>query len=207
MKCEVLPLGSTITIARLADDLAELLDLLGIDEPVALCGLSMGGYVAMEFYRRHRSRLNKLALLDTRSDNDTPEVAAGRREMAERVLCEGPRPLVESMIPRLFAESAIPETVERLRRVMLDNRPNVIAALLLGMAERANMTAMLAEIDCPTLVLVGELDAITPADEMRGMAEAIPDAQFVCLEGSGHMSTMERPAEVNEALLTFLAKS
>ena len=200
-----LPLGATMTMERLADDLAKLLDVLDIGEPVALGGLSMGGYIAMEFYRKYRSRLSKLALLDTRSENDAPEIAAGRREMAERVLCEGPGPLVEAMMPRLFAEIAQPEIVERLRRVMLDNRPNVIAAGLLGMAERANMTAMLGEIDCPTLVLVGQLDVITPADEMRWIAEAIPNARFESIVGSGHMSTMEKPAEVNAALLEFLA--
>lgn len=202
-----LPPGATLTMERLADDLAGLLDALGIDEPVAICGLSMGGYIAFEFYRKYRSRLSKLALLDTRAENDTVEMAAGRREMQQRVLCEGPGPLVETMMPRLFAEATTveqSEIVERLRRVMLGNEPNAIAAGLLGMAERANMTAMLETIDCPTLVLVGELDAISPADEMRSIAEAIPNARFERIAESGHMSTMEKPAEVNAALLEFL---
>ncbi|HYW81582.1 MAG TPA: alpha/beta fold hydrolase [Thermoguttaceae bacterium] len=205
----VLRPGATITIERFADDLAEMLDALDIDEPVTLCGLSMGGYIAMEFYRKYRSRLGKLALLDTRSENDTPEMAAGRREMAERVLCEGPEPLVDGMTPRLFAEATVvdrPEIVEQLRRVMLGNRPNAIAAALLGMAERANMTAMLGTIDCPTLVLVGELDAISTAEEMRSIADEVPNCRFEKIAGSGHMSTMEKPAEVNAILLDFLAE-
>ena len=203
-----LPPGATITMRRFADDLAGLLDALKIDEPVALCGLSMGGYVAFEFQQQYRSRLSKLILCDTRAAADTPEMAAGRREMAQRVLREGPGPLVEAMMPRLFSETAVAdrqEMVESLRRVMLENHPRAIAAAALGMAERADVTATLNAIDCPTLVLVGELDAISTADEMRSIAEAIPAARFEVIAGSGHMSTMEKPAAVNAALLEFLA--
>ncbi len=196
-----------VTMEQMADDLAGLLDAMGIDEPVALCGLSMGGYVAFQFWRRHRRRLRGLILADTRAQNDTPEVAAGRLEMAQRVLQDGPAPLVETMMPKLFAEATVanrPEVVESLRQVMMGTDPTGIAAAARGMAERPDVTDLLPTIDCPTLVIVGNQDAISPPEEMSQIAAAIPDARFVEIAASGHMSPMEKPVAVNLALLKFL---
>lgn len=197
----------TVTMQQFAGDLASLLDGLGIDQPVALCGLSMGGYVALQFWQKYRSRLRGLILCDTRAVSDTPEMAAARLEMAERVLREGPAPLVEGMVPKLFVQTtaqAQPEMVDSLRRVMMDSSPKGIAAAARGMAQRPEMVSRLAEIDCPTLVIVGERDAISTPDEMRTIARAIPHARFVEIAGCGHMSPMERPAEVSAAILEFL---
>ncbi|HEY6564395.1 MAG TPA: alpha/beta fold hydrolase, partial [Pirellulaceae bacterium] len=103
-----------------ADDLAVLLDALGIDGSVVFCGLSMGGYVAWEFFARHRHRVSALILADTRAANDTPEVARARELMAERVLAEGVEPLVASMLPKLFGRHAtevFPDRVAATRAV------------------------------------------------------------------------------------------
>ncbi len=197
----------TVTMQQFADDLAALLDGLEVDRPVVVCGLSMGGYVALQFWQKYRSRLRGLILCDTRAVSDTPEMAAARLEMAERVLREGPAPLVEGMVPKLFAQTTAqeqPEMVDSLRRVMMDSNPKGIAAAARGMAQRPEMVSRLAEIDCPTLVIVGEQDAISTPDEMRTIARAIPNARFVEIAGCGHMSPMERPAEVSAAMLEFL---
>lgn len=197
----------TVTMQRFADDLDGLLDVLGIDEPIVLCGLSMGGYVALQFWQKHASRLDGLILCDTRAVTDAREMAAARLEMAERVLREGPAPLVQQMIPKLFAPATAedrPELVDSLRRVMMGSDPQGIAAAACGMAQRPDMTSRLGQIDGPALVIVGELDAISTRDEMHGIARQIPRARFVEIAGSGHMSPMERPAEVSAALLEFL---
>jgi pimeloyl-ACP methyl ester carboxylesterase len=197
----------TVSMQQFADDLAALLDALEVDEPVVLCGLSMGGYVAWQFWRRHSPRLGGLILCDTRAVGDTPEAAAARREMAERVLREGPAPLVAQMMPRLFAPSTAeehPEVAESLRRVMMQTDPRGIAAAARGMAERPEMVSKLREIDCPVLVIVGELDVISTAEEMRGIAGAIPHARLVEIAGCGHMSPLERAAEVSTAMREFL---
>jgi len=198
----------TVTMERMADDLAALLDAIGIAGPIALCGLSMGGYVAFAFQRKYASRLRSLILCDTRAANDTPEMAAARLEMADRVLREGPAPLVDGMMPKLFAEATVQDcsaVVESLRSVMMGTAPNGIAAAARGMAERADATAALGEIECPALVIVGEHDAITPSEEMSAICRAIPGGRFVEIAGSGHMSPIEAPAEVNAAILEFLA--
>jgi len=198
-----------VTMEQFADDLAALLEELAVGEPVVFCGLSMGGYVAWQFWQRHRPRVRGLIVCDTRAVADTAEQAAGRLTMADRVLREGPAPLVEGMIPKLFAQSTVetePEVVESLRQVMLRGDPEGIAAAGRGMAERPDVTAMLGRIDCPTLVIVGQFDAISTVEEMRSLAAAIPGARCVEIAGSGHMSPMERPAEVNAAISRFLGE-
>jgi 3-oxoadipate enol-lactonase len=197
-----------VTMAQFADDLAALLDSLGIAEPVVFCGLSMGGYIAFQFWRKYASRLRGLILCDTRATADSPEIAAGRHIVAKRVLSEGPTPLVESMMPRLFAEMTRlqdPQIIESLRNVMMSNDPRGIAAAALGMAERPDMTAELKQVCCPTLVIVGENDVISPPSAMRAIADAIPGSKFVQIPEVGHMAPMEAPAEVNAAISEFLA--
>jgi 3-oxoadipate enol-lactonase len=197
-----------VTMEQFADDLAAMLDALGVREPVVYCGLSMGGYIALQFQRKYAARLRGLVLCDTRSAADTPEAVVARRAMADRVLKEGPAFVADAMLPRLFCETTRqqrPEIVEGLRQVILANSPHGIAAATLGMAERPDMTASLKEIACPTLVIVGQEDAISLPAEMRGMAEAIPGARFAEIPAAGHMAPMENPAAVNAAIVEFLA--
>ena len=202
------PRGEKVTMDEFADDLAGLLDGLGIREPVAYCGLSMGGYIAFQFWRKYADRLAALVLCDTRAGADSPQAAESRRAMAQRVLGEGPAPVAEAMLPKLLGESTQeqrPELVERLRTLIMAGDPRGIAAAARGMAERPDMTGSLSQIGCPTLVLVGQNDVISPPAEMRGMAAAIPDARFKEISAAGHMSPWENPAEVNAAITEFLA--
>jgi 3-oxoadipate enol-lactonase len=198
-----------VTMERYADDLAALLDALEIQEPITLCGLSMGGYVAWQFALRHRARLGRLVLCDTRAAADTPAGALGRLENADRVLREGAHSLVAGMMEKLFAPATRqqqPEMVEATRQVMLAAAPDGIAAALRGMAERPDIGPRLGEIDVPALVVGGEEDAIVPIDEMRAMAAQLPRGTFVAVPGAGHMAPLEQPAAVNEALRNFLAR-
>jgi len=198
----------TVTMTQFADDLAALLDTLNVAEPVVLCGLSMGGYIAFQFWLGHASRLRGLILCDTRAVADTPEIAAGRLETAERVLKEGPASLVETMKPKLLAEATIraqPQMINALEQVMARCDPRGIAAAARGMAQRPDMTSHLGHMNVPTLVIVGEDDIISPPQEMWAIASAIPGARFVEIAGSGHMSPVEKPAEFNATVLEFLA--
>lgn len=190
-----------------ADDLAGLLDAIGISDPVWLCGLSMGGYVAWQFWRRHRSRLNGLVLCDTRAEADTPDGARTRLESADRVLAEGVDFLCDAMIEKLFAPSTLrdrPGIVETVRSVMLGTPPEGAAAALRGMAARPDSLELLSQIDVPTLVICGEHDAISTVDEMRGIAHQIAGATFVQIPEAGHLSPLENPQQVNAAIRDFL---
>jgi len=195
------------TMPLMADDLAQLLDGLAIKEPIVLCGLSMGGYVAWQFGLRHRERLAKLILCDTRAVGDTPETAANRVGLAERVQKEGPGFVAETMLPKLFSPATIQSKapcVEATRQVILRTNPKGIAAASRGMAQRPDVTPWLSRFDMPTFVVCGQHDAISTPAEMRGFAEQMPQARLVEIAGAGHMAPLEKPAEVNAAIGKFL---
>jgi pimeloyl-ACP methyl ester carboxylesterase len=199
--------AGTVTMEQFADDLAELLDTLGVKQPVVLCGLSMGGYIAFQFVKKYRSRLRGLVLCDTRSIPDSADGAAGRRKLAATLLEKGAQAALDAMQPKLFAAATperMPAVVEEVRQMILATSPQGMSAALLGMAERPDSSPVLPTIDVPTLVLAGAEDRISPPDEMRQIAGAIPGARFVEIPQSGHLAPMENPAAVNAALQEFL---
>lgn len=196
-----------VTMQRFANDLAALLDELQVREPITLCGLSMGGYIAWQFAQQHRQRLAKLVLCDTRAAADTAEAAKARLENAQKVLAEGPQAIVDGMIAKLFAPqtaSQQPDLVKGQREIMLGTKPEGIAAALRGMAEREDFSGRLAEFDLPTLVICGEHDAIASPAEMRSIATGLPRATFALIAEAGHMAPLEQPTAVNQALQAFM---
>ncbi|MGD9720615.1 MAG: alpha/beta fold hydrolase [Pirellulales bacterium] len=201
--------SGTVTMEQMADDLAALLDALDVREPVVLVGLSMGGYVAFQFWRKYAARLRALVLCDTRAIADTPEGAEGRHKLAQRVLTEGTVVAADAMLPKLFGPQTPardPQAIPAVRQSILRNPPEGMAAALRGMAARPNVTAQLPQIALPTLVLVGQDDAISTVDEMRGIAQAIAGSEFVVIPRSGHMTPVENPAAFNEAIEQFLTR-
>jgi pimeloyl-ACP methyl ester carboxylesterase len=200
--------GETVTMEDFADDLAAILDALDVRGPIALCGLSMGGYIAFRFAAKYAARLRSLILCDTRAAADSPDGAANRLKMAEQVLSEGAEVAANAMLPKLFGPRTVaekPELPAATRRVIVATKPAAIAAAQRGMAARPDSTALLPQIRVPTLVVVGEDDAIAPAAEMRGIAAAIPGAEFVVVPDAGHMAPLENPAAFNAALGNFLS--
>ncbi len=200
--------SGTVKMEQFADDLAALLDALGVSEPVVFCGLSMGGYIGWQFFKRHRNRLTALIQCDTRAIADTPEGVGNREKLARLVLENGTEPVAAAMLPNLFAEATTPTrqaAVEETRQAVLRTSPDGIAAASLGMSVRPDVTADLPSIDVPTLLIVGEEDRISPVEEMRGIADAIPGAELAVISDAGHMSPLENPEVVNAAIRDLLA--
>jgi pimeloyl-ACP methyl ester carboxylesterase len=199
--------SGTVTMEALADDMHTLLHAVFVDQPVILCGLSMGGYVAWQFFRKYRAQLKALILCDTRAAADAPAAIAGRLKLAEEVLTHGPQAALETMLPRLFSPGTAerhPEVLADVRAMILRNSPAGLAAALRGLAERPDCTEMLSKIDVPTLVVCGQEDQITPVGEMKAMAQAIRGAQFVEIPNAGHLAPLENPDAVNAAISRFL---
>src|SRR5215510_7621520 len=199
----------TATMNLMARDLALLLNHLGIVR-AAVCGLSMGGYVALAFYKQLPSRVRALVLADTRAQADTEEAKQIRAQQAEKALNEGMAGIADAMLPKLLTPETVrkrPEVVKRVRDMMLKTKPEGAAAALRGMAERDDQTDLLAKITAPTLILVGAEDAITPVADSEKMHRAIAGSRLVIIENAGHVSNLERTEQFNDALLEFLNES
>jgi pimeloyl-ACP methyl ester carboxylesterase len=200
------PGDGLLTMERIADDAAALLDHLGIGR-ATVCGLSMGGYAAFAMVRRHADRLRALVLADTRPGADSAEGRQARASLAEKVRQEGASAAAEAFVPKLLGETTHrehPEVVARVRDIVMGTSPRGIADALAGLAARADSTPTLREVRVPTLIVCGAEDTLTPVSESRAMNEAIPASRLEVLPGAGHLANLEAPAAFQGALLGFL---
>ncbi|MBI4544578.1 MAG: alpha/beta fold hydrolase [Gemmatimonadetes bacterium] len=198
--------GGPYGMELFAEDLAALLEELGVTRAV-VCGVSMGGYIAMAMVRSYPERVRALVLCDTKAGAETEQGKKGRAELAERVLAEGSSALVAGLLPRLLAERTRreqPELVQWLSGVMESVSPQTAARGLAGMAARADSTELLSRIAVPTLVLVGAEDVISGVAEAEGMAGGIPDGRIMVIPAAGHLPNLEQPPAFNRALVQFL---
>jgi pimeloyl-ACP methyl ester carboxylesterase len=189
-----------------AADVIDLLDGLHIEDAV-VGGLSMGGYVAFALLRLAPSYVRGLVLADTRAQADTPEAVEGRKRMLELVASSGPAAIVDEMLPKLLGSSTRAENpgiADRVRALALANPAEAIAGALRALMTRPDSTPLLRSIRCPTLVLVGAEDTITPPELSEQMHRAIPGSRLVTIEKAGHLSSLEQPAAFNSALAAFL---
>jgi 3-oxoadipate enol-lactonase len=195
------------TIEGYADFLAAILD--GLAAPAGLAGFSMGGYAALALARRRPERLAALALVDTRASADDETGRTRRDEAIALVRSQGVAAIADTMVPRLLAPSSLrnADLVERLRRIILRQSADTVAADLSAMRDRPDSRSTLPGIGVPTLVLVGAEDALTPPADSREMAQAIPGARLVVLPEAGHLTPMERPGPVAAALGDLFASA
>lgn len=187
------------SIADLADDVAGLLDALAVDRAI-VGGLSMGGYVALAFAARHARRLRGLLLADTKAGPDAPEARAARGDAIELVRAQGVDAYVERQMPRLLAASAATAVREEVR-ALARQHPAAVVAGLAALRDRPDRRAELPAIRCPTQILVGEHDILTPPAEAQAMAAAIAGARIEVLPDAGHLPPLETPAAFARAVL------
>ncbi len=195
------PAPAPWTLDTHADDLAATLDALGAKE-VDLAGLSMGGYIAFAFARRHARRLRSLVLVDTKASADPPEGRKVRDEQAALVRREGTRALVPILIPKLLAPEAPAAAREKLEAMIARTPPETCANDLAAMRDRPDSAP--ESLRVPTLVVHGSADGLVPVEQARRMAAAIPGGRLVEIPGAGQGAPSEKPAEVTEAVATFL---
>jgi 3-oxoadipate enol-lactonase len=201
------PGDSLLTMERIADDGAALLDHLGVGQAVVV-GCSMGGYAAFAFARRHPDRLKGLVLQDTRAGADSEEARKSRATLAEKVRKEGAVAAADAFLPKLLGATTHAERrdlVARLRERILATSPAGIANALYGLAARADSTATLREIRVPTLLQCGVEDTITPPPESEAMHAAISGSRLEIVLRAGHLANLESPDDVNRHLREFLA--
>ncbi|MBL7938680.1 MAG: alpha/beta fold hydrolase [Flavobacteriales bacterium] len=201
------PPKDVMPMQTFARDLCALLDERGIDRAV-VCGLSMGGYVALTFLSLWPERVQALVLCNTKATADTPEAREARHETARNAKQKGVAVIARGMIGKvlsLHTRTEKPELVAQVGSMMARQSPEAVAAASLGMAERPDRMVMLPSIDVPTLVITGEADELMPITTSKVMAEAIPGAKLVVLPNAGHLSNLEAPELFNTTVRDFLA--
>ncbi|MEO8623549.1 MAG: alpha/beta fold hydrolase [bacterium] len=195
------------SIDQYADDMAAFLAMLGIDRAV-VCGLSMGGYVALAMLRRHRALLRGLILTSTRATADTPEAREKRARLIEFVQERGVEALAGRQLKAMVGATTLntrPDVLEALRQLMAEAPSAGVIGGLQAMAARADATSLLSGIDFPTLVVSGSEDTFILPDEMRALAAAIPRSRLEVIQCGGHVCSYERPAAFNHVVSEFLA--
>ncbi len=194
-------------IADFATDTVALLDHLGLRR-VVVGGLSMGGYAAFAFHHLAAERLRGLILADTRSAADSPAGRVARETMLGIVETKGARGVADEMMPKLVGRTtheSRPDVVAYVRRLVESNSADGIGRAVRRLRDRPDRTPELAAIAVPTLVVVGEEDALTPVDDSRALSAAIADATLTILPGAGHLSNLETPDAFTGAVRTWLA--
>jgi len=195
----------SVPMGLFAEDLHDLLTYFDTG-PVTLVGHSMGGYVALAFAKAFPSALGGLVLVGTRSGPDSPEAAAGRRTLAQRVRAEGVSVMAPAFGPRMLSSGDGDAALSAAVRASVGTlNPEGIIGALLGMAERPDAGSWLSRIQARTLVIAGAEDEVIPPSESEALAKAIPGARFVSIPDAGHLVAFERPDDFNEALESWLA--
>ncbi|MDX1371471.1 MAG: alpha/beta hydrolase [Nitrososphaeraceae archaeon] len=196
------------TIEQFVDDLESIVNKLKIKKP-ALCGLSMGGYISLRAVEKMQNKFSALILCDTKSAADTNEAKINRANAIKRINSGDYNNFIKDFVTNCFAEEFKKKNKNEFEEIILRSQksdPAGIKGCLLAMSARTDTTSTLNKIKLPTLIICGSEDKLTPAEVMKAMAEQISGAQINIINGSGHMSPVEKPGEVNKAIETFLAK-
>lgn len=198
------PAPHASTMEGIVGDVLGLLRQLGIRR-ACVAGLSMGGYVAFELYRRAPELFRALALCDTRPGADTVAGRDGRETYARNALEKGLGWVADDFAPKLLRPAPDAAVLAQVKAIIQGGTPEGVAAAQRGMATRIDSVPTLSRITCPTLVVVGEQDQITPLAEAKAMQAGIPGARLAIVPGTGHLPNLESPAAFNQILGSFFA--
>jgi 3-oxoadipate enol-lactonase len=189
-----------------AEDMARILDHAEVGR-APIVGVSIGGYIFFEFWRRYRGRVAAAVLCNTKAQADIAEAKANRLQAATDVLERGTEPFFESMIPRLLGKTTRetrPDLVDGARAMMRKMSPEDVAQVQRGMAERQDSVPTLKTINVPTLLLTGDEDILTGPPDAELMHKSIAESEMKVISRAGHFSPWEQPEEVGKILRQFL---
>ena len=200
------PGAGPATMEKHAGDLARLCDVNKVSKAI-FAGVSVGGYVLFEFWRRHRERVAALILSDPRASADTEEGRTARLKSAGEVQKNGPAAFLESMVPKLLGQHTRdnrPDLVEGARKMMAKMTAAGIVAIQQGMAARPDSVPTLATVNVPTLVLVGAEDTLTPPADAELIHQHIPGSRLEVIPNAGHLAIYEQRNSAGKVIREFL---
>jgi len=196
------------TIELFVDDLIALLDHLFIKKAI-LCGLSMGGYIALRTFERHPERVSGLILCDTKSESDTDAAKIKRTATMKAVKTAGVPAFAEDFVKSVFGEETFrrnPSVISFIKQIICANSPRGICGTLLALASRTDTTSVLSSLTLPTCIMVGEYDKLTTPVDAQVMHTRIAGSELHILPHAAHMSNLENTQEFNKHLIAFLTK-
>lgn len=197
------------SIETYSNDILQLLDQLNIEKAV-LCGLSLGGYIALRCMQKFPQRISRLILADTKAENDDNTGLLSRMNTLDLLQQDGKKEeVLDALLPKLISKNAFsnsPSIVQDVRSMMKGQHPLAMAHATAAMAMRLNSTEALKKIDVPVLLIAGSNDQITPPECAYRMQQQINNSTVVVIEHAGHLSNLEDPVAFNAALDDFLSR-
>jgi len=193
------------SLELLVSDLIGFMDVLEINK-ASICGLSMGGYIALNAIENYPDRFEAMVLCDTNCIADSQEVKEKRIAAVESIIKEGVNKYAIGSIPNLFAAKSIKlnlTAIDSVKNMILNTSELVLCSTLLALASRQETCSKLSNINIPVLILVGEHDILTPPAAAKSMHENISNSTFEVIEHAGHLSNLENPELFNHHLLKF----
>lgn len=197
---------SSLSIDMFGEDLIAFMDKLNIDKAI-ICGLSMGGFIALNALDKFPNRFKALILCDTQCIADTAEAKEKRYKIIDEIEIDGAKNFNNVFIKSVFHKDSITnkkELVERLSSVVFSNSKHIIMQGLVALAERSETCSTLKNIVIPTLIICGREDEVTPLAQSEFMNETIKGSTLMVIDNAGHVSNLEHPDEFNKYLLDFL---
>ena len=206
--CKSKPDDNKVSISLFADDLVMLMDALHISQSI-VCGLSMGGYIALNAISRYPDRFKALVLADTQCAADTEEAKEKRYKSIVQIQNEGLDDYANEFVEKIFCRKSReekPEIVDSIRQTILSTPVTTITRTLSAIAQRTETCSILDEIQVPTLIICGEEDTVIPPEKSKYMHQRIRHSELHIIKDAGHMSNMEQPQVFNRHLLNFIAR-
>ena len=195
-----------LSIADLADDIEQMRRVLIGNDKIILGGLSLGGYVAFEYWRKHSERVRALILSNTKPQADTEEAKQGRLAMADKAIQESTWSAVSPMLSKLLSAHTLEHdssTTQVIKTMMSEVPASTVAAIQHAMADRADFSQQLHAIRIPTLIVTGEHDPISPPKENREWGAKIPNSRIEILSGAAHLPQVEATEALCDVMIDF----
>jgi pimeloyl-ACP methyl ester carboxylesterase len=196
---------AVVTIDTFADDVVALMDRIGVKK-ANIVGLSMGGYIALAIWRKleSRKRVRRLVFVNSNAAGDDTETKALRKSFIDLIQNHGVKAYADEMLPRLLAPENMAARGNEVRHMIERTKPETLTSTLNALAGRKDMLEWLRRVQVPTLVTVGEKDVISPVSASKKIEQGVDKAKLVVIPNTGHLSPLENPQALNEALFKFL---
>ena len=198
--------GQAVTMSDYAEEVKQLMDQLHISKAI-VGGESMGGYIALAFLDKYPNKIEGLILSDTQSIADSPEAKTKREAQALDVLEHGTAGFINGFMPKALSSNVSEQLKISLRHILEAQPATAMASALRGMALRSDTGTLLANSSLPVLIITGDQDALISPQQSENMRKLAKNSQLTVIANAGHLSSLEQPAQWNQAVIDMFYKN